>query len=111
MPEIANGGFNWRSFVWSTWEALICVGLCVGLLVLFREWRNGQPDKLFSAMAGASYGAYIIHIFGVVGIQMGLHKTALPPFIKFVIVTLIGIPLCFGISHLVRQVPGAKKIL
>ena len=112
LPALAaGGGLNWRSLCWSTWEAFICIGLCVGLLVLFRERFNRQPGKLLSAMAGASYGAYIIHIFVVVGIQMGLHTIALPPFIKFAVVTLIGVPLTFWLAHLMRQVPGAKKIL
>jgi surface polysaccharide O-acyltransferase-like enzyme len=112
LPSLtAGGGLNWRSFFWSTWEAFICIGLCVGLLTLFREYFNKQPGKLLSAMAGASYGAYIIHLFVVVAIQMGLHTIALPPFVKFALVTLIGVPLSFGIAHLVRQVPGAKKIL
>lgn len=90
---IANGGLNWGSFVWSAWEAVICVGLCVGLLVLFREGINGRPGKLLSAMAGASYGAYIIHLFLLVGLQFGLHTAALPPFVKFVLVTLAGVAL------------------
>lgn len=108
---IAKGGLNWGSFVWSAWEAVICVGLCVGLLVLFREGLNGQPGKLLSVMAGASYGAYIIHVFLIVGLQLGLHTVALPPSVKFGLVTPAGVALSFGIAHLMRQIPGAKRIL
>jgi fucose 4-O-acetylase-like acetyltransferase len=96
---------------WSLWEALICVGLCVGLLVLFRERDNGQSGKLLLLMAGAAYTAYIIHLLVVIGIQFGLDAVTLTPFAKFVLVALLGTILSFGIGHLVRQLPNAKKIL
>ena len=88
----------------SLWEALICVGLCVGLLTL---WLG----KLLSLMAGAAYAAYIIHLLVVIGIQFGLDTVALMPFTKFVLVPLLGTILSFGVGHLIRQLPGAKKIL
>jgi hypothetical protein len=83
----------------------------VGLLTLFREGDNGRLSKLLSLMAGAAYAAYIIHLLVVIGIQFGLDTVALPPLTKFVIVTLLGTILSFGIGHLMRQLPGAKKVL
>lgn len=96
---------------WSLWEAVICVGFCVGLLVLFREWGNGQQGKLLLPMAGAAYAAYIIHLLVVIGIQFGLDTVTLTPFTKFALVALLGTILSFGIAHLALQLPGAKKIL
>jgi len=67
--------------------------------------------KLLSLMAGAAHVTYIIHLLVVIGIQFGLNAIALTPFTKFVLVTLLGTILSFGIGHLMRQLPGAKKIL
>jgi len=113
-----QGGWEWLPLIlttsglfWSLWESLICVGLCVGLLVLFRERDNGQSGKLLLLMAGAAYAAYIIHLLVVIGIQFGLDAVALTPFAKFLLVALLGTILSFGIGHLARQLPGAKKIL
>jgi hypothetical protein len=100
----ANGG-------WSIWETFICVGLCVGVLALFREWLNKPQGKLLSAMAGAAYGAYIIHLLVVMGVQAALHAVNLPPFLKFGVVTLVATVISFGIAHLARQIPGVKKVL
>jgi hypothetical protein len=115
---ILQDGWEWlpatlisSGLFWSLWEALICVGLCVGLLTLFREGDNGRLGKLLSLMAGAAYAAYIIHLLVVIGIQFGLDTVALTPFIKFVLVTLLGTILSFGLGHLMRQLPGAKKVL
>lgn len=108
---IEIGGLDWRSLVFCLWEALVCIGLAAGLLVLFRARFDKQPSALWSALIGAAYAAYIIHVLIVVGIQMGFDAVELAPFIKFVLVTIIGIILSFGLGHLVRMVPGAKKIL
>jgi surface polysaccharide O-acyltransferase-like enzyme len=105
VPEPLEG------LVWPTWEAFICVGLSVGLLVLFRERLNGQPGRLLSALSGAAYAAYIVHVLVVIGLQSGLASVSLPPFAKFIAVSLAGAALSFGIGHLLRQLPGARKVL
>ena len=111
LPSItAGGGPNWRSLVSSTWEAFICVGLCVGLLVLFRDSFN-KRGKFLSILSDGSYTVYIIHLFVVIGLQFGLVGSTLPPFVKFTLVTLIGVPLCFALSYLIKKLPFTKKIL
>ncbi len=107
----ATGGLDWRSLVFCLWEALICVGLVIGLLVLFREKINKKTGRVLAAMIGAAYAVYIIHWWVVVGVQAGFEAFDLAPFVKFVLVTILAIALSFGIGHLMRLVPGAKKIL
>ncbi|UCH63935.1 MAG: acyltransferase family protein [Fidelibacterota bacterium] len=107
---IATGGSSWQSLVWSTWEAFICTGLCVGLLVLFREQLNRQGN-LVRKMSAAAYTVYIIHFFLLVTLQFTIADAGLPPFLKFVIVTLLGIPLCFAVSHFIIKLPLARRIL
>jgi glucan biosynthesis protein C len=112
LPEIvAIGGKSWQSLVFCTWEALVCAGLGVGLLVLFRERLKGAPGKLLVAMVGAAFGAYIIHLLVVLGVQAGMDAVTLAPFIKFIIVTIIAAILSFGIAYLAKKLPGLKRIL
>ncbi len=110
IPSIAAGGLDWRSLVWSTWEAFICVGLCVGLVVLFRERWNHQ-GWLGRWLAANAYTVYIIHVLVVVGLQFGLAAIALPPFIKFVVVTLVGVPLCFFLGHMLRKLGSVARVV
>ena len=84
-PITADGGPSWRSLIYSVWEAFICVGLCVGLLVIFREFFN-KSGKFLSILSDGSYTVYIIHLFVVVGLQLGLVGSPLPPFVKFALV-------------------------
>jgi hypothetical protein len=111
LPRLTGtGGFNWRSLVWSTWEAIICVGMCVGLLILFRELFNKQ-SKFMSVLSDSAYTVYIIHVLVVVGLQFSIVSLAVTPFIKFALVTLVAIPLCFALSYLIKKLPFTKGIL
>ncbi len=106
----AGGGFNWPSLLYSTWESLICAGMVVGLIVLFRTvFRRANP--VLAAMATASYAAYIIHFMIVVFLQAGIEGLDLPALVKFGLVAILGVILAFGIGHLSRRVPGLRVVL
>jgi surface polysaccharide O-acyltransferase-like enzyme len=111
MVSLPISGKNLGSLVWSVWEALVCVGLGVGLLTLFREWINRQAGRLMAAITRSQYGAYIVHILVVVGVQAGLNSFSLAPFIKFGIVTVVAAIISFWISHLLVKIPGLKKVI
>lgn len=104
------GGFHWRPFVFAVWEAFVCIGLCVGLLVYFRE-RVCVQGKLGRAIAANVYGMYLVHLPVVVFLQHALVDVRMYPLIKFFLVTLAGILLSFLVSHYMRKLPCAKKIL
>lgn len=107
---VADGGLNWPSLVRSTWETVIAVSLCIGLIVLFREVVH-RPNRLIVAMAAASYAACILHLLTVIAIQAGIEGVALPPVAKFGLVASLGTILAFGLGHLSRYVPGVRAIL
>ena len=108
---LPQSGVNLGSLVWSTWDALVCVGLGVGLLVLFRQSINRPAGRLMSAVTRAQYSAYIFHLPAVLGVQVGLSGIDLPAFVKFVIATIVSTLLSFGIGHLVVQIPGVNKVI
>ncbi len=108
---LAGGGVNAGSFIWSAWESLICVGLSVGLIVLFRTVLSKKPVTWVAAVNASAYGAYIIHLFVVLGIQLGFATSAMSPFLKFILVTTTGVPLSFGLAFGLRKVPGLRRVL
>ena len=79
-------------------------------MVAFREVCH-QPTPFLAAMATASYPAYILHVFVVVGLQVALLQMAWPPGAKFVVVSVLGLFLSFGIGHVSRSVPGLRVLL
>ena len=76
------------------WESVLCVGLCVGIVTFARKYWNVAKPAL-PDLARATYGVFLIHVFVVVPLQMAFLPVQLSPFLKFLVVTAIAIPLCF----------------
>ena len=104
------GGFQWLAFAYALWESFIVVGVCIGLLVLFRQRWNHQ-GRLAKNLAANVYTVYLIHPLLLVGFAYAFHVVALYPLLKWGIAVLITIPLCFLISSLIRKIPLANRIL
>jgi glucan biosynthesis protein C len=96
--------------VYPIWESLLCCGLCIGLLVLFREKLNYQ-GRWTKAMAEGQYAAYLFHVPVIVAIQFAVLGIELPPFAKFLLVTTLGVPLTFLIANWMRRPTLLRKIL
>ena len=101
---------NAMGIVYPVWEALLCCGLCIGLLYLFRETLNRQ-NRWTKAMAKGQYAAYLFHVPIVVLIQYLLASAILSPFTKFALVTATAVPLTFLFANLVRRPAWLRRIL
>jgi glucan biosynthesis protein C len=106
----STGGEILFSLIWNIREAFIATGLSVGLITWFRKRFNRQ-GRLMAAMSADSYFVYIIHIYLVLLLQKVVISFNMPAFIKFVLVTVFGVIICFSISHLVKMLPFTKRIL
>jgi fucose 4-O-acetylase-like acetyltransferase len=92
------------------WEELVCFGMCIGLLVLFRQAVRTQGP--FGRMLAANqYSAYFWHPMLIVGIQMVFLGLPLGPLVKFAAVTVVGVPVVFLWSWLLRKVPPVRAVL
>jgi surface polysaccharide O-acyltransferase-like enzyme len=81
LPNIlAGGGLDLRSLVWSGWEATICVGLCIGLLILFRERANIQ-SRLTRSLSDNAYAVYLIHLLPILFLQNAIAPLSISPLI------------------------------
>jgi hypothetical protein len=107
---VASGGLNWPSLVRATWESVLCVSLSTGLIVLFRTLFH-RSRRMVMIMATASYAAYILHLWIVLGLQVGLEGIELPALVKFFLVATLGTVAAFGIGHLFGKVPGLRVAL
>jgi len=96
--------------VYPLWEAILCCGMCIGLLYLFRENLDRQ-NRWTKAMAEGQYAAYLFHVPVVVLIQHMIAKAALGPFTKFLLVTTAAVPLTFVFAHLIRRPALVRKLL
>jgi len=105
------GGFHWQSAAFSFWEAFFCLGICLGLTVLFRERFNTQGP--FSQwMSRNSFTAYLIHTPLLIAITLAMKPLSAPPVVKFVIASAFAVPLTFAVSGFLRpRIPGLRRVL
>ena len=109
--DILLFGFTWQQFAYATWQSIFCMGICIGLVVKFREKFNEQGTKS-KILSENAYTIYLIHAPVLVGISLLFVIVFIPALLKFVIVFSIVIILCLIISHfLLRRIPGAKRVL
>jgi glucan biosynthesis protein C len=104
------GGDLTYHIAYPIWESLLCFGMCIGLLVLFRQLFSGQR-ALGKVLAANQYSAYFWHPLLIVAIQMPVLALPLGPFVKFLLVTAVGVPIVFLWSWLMRKIPAVRAVL
>jgi glucan biosynthesis protein C len=106
----AAGGASLASACWTLVETFMGVGLCVGLLVLFREKVTGH-NRLTRAMADSSYTIYIVHVPIVVALQFAFAHAGLPVLATFAVVAALAMVASVAAAVLIRRLPGFRAIL
>ena len=109
--SITDGGLTMANITLSMWEAIVCVGMCISLIYLFRNRFNFQ-GKIAKALSDNTFTVYLIHIPIIVFLQYLLIGVNIHPLVKFAIVCLLGVLTSFLLSHyVVRRLPYAKYVL
>ncbi len=108
--EPFTGGWHWQAFAYALWESFLCVGMCIGLIHLFRRNANHQ-GKLARFLSSNAYTAYIIHGVVITVIALAVRDVMAYPLLKWALVALVAVPLCFALSHLIRKLPYTDRVL
>lgn len=106
--------FHWRfmskdgvgyDYAWCQWEALLCVGMCVGLLWGFRQYvSTTHPIARFAGKH--AFALYILHLPVLVIIQEAMEKTSLGPLTLTLITGTLTLPVCYFLSWLYGEIKG-----
>ncbi len=104
------GGFHWQSLVYAVWETFMMVGVIVFLLYFFRE-RFNQAGSVAKIMAASVFTVYIIHQAVLYFLNTLFLPVSIPTIVKFILVSLIAVPLCFLLSIPIRKIPYADRVL
>jgi glucan biosynthesis protein C len=108
---LAAGGWQWLALVYALWESFLCLSMCIGVIYAFRRYLN-QRGKLAGFLVPNAYTAYIIHALVITSVAL-VARDLLPlyPLLKWVVVGLVSVPLCFGLSSLIRMIPYTDRVL
>jgi glucan biosynthesis protein C len=108
---LTKGGWHWESLTYALWESFLCMSMCIGVIYVFRRYLN-RRGKLAGFLVPNAYTAYIIHALVITSVAF-VARDLLPlhPLLKWVVVALVSVPLCFGLSALIRKIPYADRVL
>jgi len=98
-----------QSAAYALWDSTFSVGICLALLTFFRRFFNRQT-RFDSFLSQQAFTVYIIHIPVIVLLALALRGVHLESLLKFALVALIGVPLCFVFAFLVRKIPFASRV-
>ena len=104
---VVSGIYN---AAYALWESFTGVAICTGLIGVFKEKFNKQ-NNLIKAMAGSSFTVYVIHAPIIVGVAVLAGPIAIPLLLKWVIMCVICVPICFAVAYFIRKIPLLNKIL
>lgn len=97
-----NGGWNVYALYYAVWESIMCVGICYFLLSFGKSYLN-RPSAIVQRLSRNSYSFYIVHPFAVVGSVFVAEMLPVSPFVRLVLVCVIGIPFCFAVAAAFRK--------
>jgi len=105
-----DGGLTWQSAAFALWESFVAVAMTIGLIALFKEKYNRQSE-LVKRLSRNAFSVFVFHSVIIVSLSLLFAPVTLTPIIKFVIIAIIGIPLCFLITDLtIQRIPILRKL-
>jgi peptidoglycan/LPS O-acetylase OafA/YrhL len=106
-----NGGFTWQSAGFCFWEAFFCLGICLGLTVLFREKFNRQ-GAFAKWMTDNAFSVYMFHPPILIAVTLALGSFAAPKPVKFLVAAVLANTLAFLASNYIfRRIPLLRRVL
>jgi surface polysaccharide O-acyltransferase-like enzyme len=104
------GGWHWQSLAIALWESFFCLSMCIGLIYIFRNFFNSQ-GRLMKLLVPNAYTVYIIHAPVITFLAFAFRDVALHPLLKWVVLSMVAVPICFALSALVRKLPYTDRVL
>jgi len=109
LRQVVPLGRSTMGIVYPIWEALLCCGMCIGLIYWFRV-RLDRQNQWSKAMAEGQYAAYVFHVPVIVFVQFMIAQATLPPLVKFLLVTAVGVPLTFLLAAGIRRPALLRRV-
>ncbi len=107
--EAFAGGLRWQAAAYALWEAFFCVGICLGLIVLYRE-RVNLRSRFTGFLADNNFAVYVFHTPILVAVSLALRTQAAQPLAKALLVAALVLPACFLFAALVRRLPALRRL-
>lgn len=105
-----DGHGSWQSLAGAAWESTFSVGVVLGLTVLFRERFNRQ-GPFGNFLSRHAFAVYLTHAAVLVGLGYAFRWLHTLAAVKFALVAVLALPLCWAVAYAVRRLPRADRVL
>lgn len=109
-PVLWLGNGTWQSAAYALWDCTFAVGMSLAALTFFRRFFN-KKSAFGTFLAQQSYAVYLIHVPIIVFLGIALAGIELSPLPKFVMLSVIVVPVCYVTAWLIRKIPGVSKVI
>jgi glucan biosynthesis protein C len=109
-PMPFKGGWHWQALLAALWQSFLGLSMCVSVVYLFQR-RLDRQGALGRFLSPNAYTAYLIHEPVITFAALFATGLMLYPLLKFGLMALITVPLIFGLSSLIRQLPYTQRVL
>jgi len=105
-----SGGFNAVSAGKCLWEAMVCVGMALLMLAVFRRWFDAQ-GPVARLLSDNAFGVYLIHPPILIGGAILLHPLMWHPIAKAALLTALAAIGSLALSALVLRKSPLRVIV
>lgn len=109
--ERITGGLTWQSAIFCFWESFFCLGVCLGLIVIFRDRFNYQ-DRVARWLSDNCFAVYVFHTPLLIWVTLMIRGYEAPKLVKFTWATVLGCAVTWLASSLIfRRIPLLRRVL
>lgn len=108
--DTALGGLHWESVSFAILYGVVSISFTLWCLTwLRRRWPTHGP--LMAKAGRGSYATYLLHPVTLVSVMLAFRPVPLGAEIKFVIVSLVAVPVCFAVGYATTRLPGVGRVV
>lgn len=108
--DMALGGLNWASVSFAVLYGVVSITFTLWCLAwLRRRWPTHGP--LMAKAGRGSYATYLLHPVVLVSVMLAFRAVPLAAELKFVIVSVVAVPVCFAVGYAVTRLPGVGRVV
>lgn len=108
--DMALGGLNWASASFAILYGVVSIAFTLWCLAwLRRRWPTHGP--LMAKAGRGSYATYLLHPVVLVSVMLACRVVPLGAELKFVIVSVVAVPVCFAVGYAVTRLPGVGRVV
>lgn len=108
--DAALGGFNVASASFAALYGVVSVTFSLWCLAwVRRRWPTHGP--LMAKAGRGSYATYVVHPVVLVSVMLAFRVVPLGPELKFLLVAVVAVPVCFAVGYAITRLPGVGRVV